>query len=106
MKEFALILWQICFQNEDYEQADHAHSSTRNVLSLMIKKEIGFEQLLGYLGKQKTIYSSERKGKFKTVTHQDIFQRRKTLSSIERSSKSTHQYLNKSKLQRRSIVVT
>lgn len=46
MKEFALILWQICFQNIDYEQKVHNHSSTREILSMMIKKEIGFEYLL------------------------------------------------------------
>lgn len=70
----------------------------------MIRKEIGFEQLLGYLGKQKAVYSSERKGKFKTITHQDIFLRRKTLSSIQKSNKSAHNYLNHSNIQRRGIV--
>lgn len=44
MKEFALILWQICYQISYFEDKNPAsNKETQQLLKLMINKELTFE---------------------------------------------------------------
>jgi hypothetical protein len=53
MKEFALLLWQICFQRSHYDdQCVTAHGRTKQILRMMVNRAIGYEELMKELSKQ------------------------------------------------------
>jgi hypothetical protein len=83
MKEFALLLWQICFQCSHYDdQCVTEHGRTKQILRLMVNRAIAYEELMRELSKQSFEGVYSKNIRYKTFVQQELMPKRKTLSFL------------------------